>query len=216
MAIPGIYRLSNEYGYIFTFPYFRKKYTMRKLMIGFICLMTLMMANAQQVKFKDIKQGTIIQLDASAQGQIYPLLLTVTSVSADELVFSYDIMGSMTGKFINSKGNFEKGVRFNWDEPIAGEERKVPDDQTLLVISRTALKELKTNKKCSFNDQTLVLKDMAAGQELTVGDTQVDIIYAESEDGSTKYWILNNDAYPVLMKLKGNPIGIDIEFKEYK
>lgn len=179
-------------------------------------MMTVLVADAQQEKIKDIKQGTIIQLDASTQGQIYPLLLTVTSISADELVFSYDIMGSMTGKFINSKANFEKGVRFNWDEPVAGEERKVPEDQTLLVVSRTALKELKTNKKCTYNNQALVLKDLPAGQELSVGGTQIDIIYAESEDGSTKYWILNNDAYPVLMKLKGNPIGIDLDFKEFK
>ncbi len=189
---------------------------MRKLMIGFVCMMTMLMANAQQAKFKDIKQGTILQLDASTQGQIYPMLLTVTSISDDELVFSYDIMGSMTGKFINSKANFEKGLRFNWDQPVSGEERKVPEDQTLLVISRTALKELKTNKKCTFNDQTLVLKDLAAGQELSVSGKQIDIIYAESEDGSTKYWILNNDAYPILMKLTGNPIGIDLDVKEYK
>ena len=189
---------------------------MRKLLLGIGCMMTLLLANAQQAKLKEIKQGTVMHLNASTQGQIYPLILTVTSLSADELVFSYDIMGSMTGKFINGKANFEKGVRFNWDEPITGEERKVPDDQTLLVFSRTALKELKTNKKCTFNDQALVLKEIPAGQELTVGGIQIDAIYAESEDGNTKYWILNNDAYPVLMKLNGNPGGIDIEVKEYK
>lgn len=189
---------------------------MRKIVLSILGTIALYAANAQMVKLKDIKQGTIIQMDASTQGQIYPLVLTVTSISSDELVFSYDIMGSMTGKFINGKGNFEKGVRFNWDEPITGEERRVPDEQTLLVFSRTALKDLKTNKKCTFNDQALVVKDLQAGQELSIGGSQIDVVYAESEDGSTKYWILNNDAYPVLMKLTGNPGGIDIEVKEYK
>jgi hypothetical protein len=189
---------------------------MRKILLGILGTITLFAANAQTAKLKEIKQGTILQLDASTQGQIYPLVLTVTSISSDELVFSYDIMGSMTGKFINGKGNFEKGVRFNWDEPITGEERRVPDDQTILVFSRTVLKDLKTNKKCTFNDQALVLKDQQAGKELAIGGTLIDIVYAESEDGNTKYWILNNDAYPVLMKLTGNPGGIDIEVKEYK
>jgi hypothetical protein len=189
---------------------------MRKISLGILGIMSLFAANAQMAKLNDIKQGTIFRMEAFTQGQIYPLMLTVSSLSADELVFSYDIMGSMTGKFINGKGNFEKGVRFNWDEPITGEERKVPDEQTLLVFSRTALKDLKTNKKCTFNDQALVLKDLQAGQELIISGSQIDVVYAESEDGSTKYWILNNDAYPVLMKLTGNLGGIDIEVKEYK
>ena len=172
--------------------------------------------SAQVVKQKEIKQGTILRSDIYTQGQFYPLLLTVSSISSDTLIFSYDFMGSMTGKFINGKGNFEKGLRFNWDEPVAGEERKVPDEQTLLVLSRTALKDLKSNKKCSFNDQTLILKDQPSGQELSIGGNPIDVIYAESEDGNTKFWILNNDAYPVLMKLTGNPGGIDIEVKEYR
>ncbi len=189
---------------------------MKKVLLGFLSILSVATAGAQAQKLKEIKQGTVLQLDASTQGQTYPLVLTVTSISNDELVFSYDFMGSATGKFINGKGNLEKGVRFNWDQPVPGEERKVPDDQTLLMFSRTALKDLKSNKKCSFNEQTLILKDIPAGQELSIGGTQIDVVYAESEDGSTKFWILNNDAYPVLMKLTGNPGGIDIEVKEFK
>lgn len=184
-------------------------------MIAFFCF-SVLFAGAQTAKIKDIKVGTVIKLDVNTQGQTYPLTLTTSSVTADELVFSFDLMGSMSGKFINGKGNFEKGIRFNWDQPFASEERTVPDDQTLLVISRTVLKELKTNKKSAFNDQTLLLKDLPTGQELSIGGTQIDVVYAESEDGGTKYWILNNDAYPVILKLSGNPAGIDVELKDFK
>jgi len=189
---------------------------MKKISLVILFTFTIAAAFAQAEKLKDIKQGTVLQLDAYTQGQSYPILLTVTSIRGDELIFTYDFMGSMAGKFINSKANFEKGVRFNWDQPIADEERKVPEDQTLLVVSRTALNDLKTKKQCVYNDQTLVLKEITSGQEISVGGIQIDVVYAESADGNTKYWILNNDLYPVLMKLTGNPAGIDIEVKMFK
>jgi len=189
---------------------------MQKIFLGLICLLSMITAVAQDVKQKEIKLGTIVRLDINTQGQTYPLTVTVSSISTDQLIFSYEFIEGITGKFINGKGNMEKGLRFNWDQPVAGEERKVPDEQTLLMMSRTAFKDLKTNKKCSFNDQAIILKDLPAGQELTVGSAQIDVIYAESEDGNTKYWILNNDAYPLLMKLTGNPGGIDIDVKEFK
>jgi hypothetical protein len=195
---------------------FTKTGYMKNVFLVFLCSFAIATASAQAVKLKEIKQGTVLHLDAYTQGQTYPLLLTVTSISNEELIFTYDFMGSMSGKFINSKANFEKGVKFNWDQPIADEERKVPDDQTLLVLSRTALKDLKSKKQCAFNEQTLVLKDLPAGQELSLGGLQLDAVYAESADGGTKYWILNNDLYPVLLKLTGNPGGIDIEIKEFK
>jgi len=59
------------------------------------------------------------------------------------------------------------------------------------------------------------LSDFVVGI-VVVGSAQIDVIYAESEDGNTKYWILNNDAYPLLMKLNGNPGGIDIDVTSFK
>jgi len=62
----------------------------------------------------------------------------------------------------------------------------------------------------------LLRKEIPAGQELSSGGTQIDVIYAESENGSTKYWVLNNDAYPLLLKLSGNPGGIDVVMTGFK
>ena len=61
-----------------------------------------------------------------------------------------------------------------------------------------------------------MLKDLPAGAELTINNIQIDIVYAESADGATKYWILNNDLFPVVMKLEGNPGGIDLLVKDFK
>ena len=189
---------------------------MKKIFLAAFYLVIVLTLNAQSAKISEVKQGTTVQVEFYAQGQIYPMELKVATLSADELVFSYDFMGSVMGKFFNNKANLDKGQRFNWDEPVNGEERKVSDDQTLMVISRTAFKELKENKKSNYNNQVLLRKEIPAGQELSSGGTQIDVIYAESENGSTKYWILNNDAYPLLLKLSGNPGGIDVVMTGFK
>ena len=176
------------------------------------------MGHAQQtVKIKpELKVGTVIEYEVDAQGQTLPLLLKIASIGEDGLVYDYDIQNGMVGKFINSKINLEKGNSLNWDQPVPGEERRLADNQTIAMLSRTFLKDLKQNKKASYDGMDLVLKDVPKGSEILSGGKEVDALYAESADGGTGYWILNNDAYPLLLKLSGNPGGINLLCKDIK
>ena len=176
------------------------------------------MGHAQQtVKIKpELKVGTVIEYEVDAQGQTLPLLLKIASIGEDGLVYDYDIQNGMVGKFINSKINLEKGNSLNWDQPVPGEERRLADNQTIAMLSRTFLKDLKQNKKGSYDGMDLVLKDVPKGSEILSGGKEVDALYAESADGGTGYWILNNDAYPLLLKLSGNPGGINLLCKDIK
>jgi hypothetical protein len=54
------------------------------------------------------------------------------------------------------------------------------------------------------------------GSEIIAGGKEIDAVYAESADGATGYWILNNDSFPLLLKLTGNPGGINLAFKDIK
>ncbi len=176
------------------------------------------MTHAQQaVKIKpELKVGTMLEYEVDAQGQTLPLIFKIASISEDGIVYDYDMLNGMTGKFINSKLNLEKGNSLNWDQPVPGEERKLADNQTIAILSRTFLKELKQNKKSSYDGMELVLKDIPKGTEILVGGKEIDAVYAESADGGTGYWILNDDAFPLLLKLTGNPGGINLICKDIK
>ncbi len=176
------------------------------------------MGHAQQaIKIKpELKVGTVLEYEVDAQGQTLPLLLKIASISEDGIVYDYDLQNGMVGKFVNSKLNLEKGVSLNWDQPVPGEERKLADNQTIAVLSRTFLKELKQNKKSFYDGIELLLKDVPKGSEIVAGGKEIDAVYAESTDGGTGYWILNNDAFPLLLKLTGNPGGINLAFKDIK
>jgi hypothetical protein len=175
-------------------------------------------SHAQQaVKIKpELKTGTIIEFELDAQGQTLPLFLKISAIGEDGLVFEYDMQNGMAGKFVNSKLNLEKGTTTNWDQPVPGEERKLADNQTIAMLSRTFLKELLQNKKSTYDGMELMLKDLPKGSEFISGGKELDVVYAETADGNTRYWILNNADFPILMKLDGNPLGINLTCKDIK
>ncbi len=191
---------------------------MIKQMFFVACLTLAGSLQAQQaIKMApELKAGTVLEYDVNAQGQSFPLILKIASIGDEGIVFDYDIAGNMTGKFINSNANLEKGVSLNWDQPVPGEERKLPDDQTIAIMSRAFLAELKKNKTAKYDGIDLSLKEIKKGEEITSGGKEVDVLYAESGDRVTKYWILNNDRFPVLLKVDGLPSGISLSLKEIR
>ncbi len=176
------------------------------------------MGHAQQaIKIKpELKVGTVLEYELDAQGQTLPLFLKISAIGVDGIVFDYDLQNGMTGKFLNTKINLEKGNSLNWDQPIPGEERKLADNQTIAMLSRTFLKELLQNKKAIYDGIELWLKDIPKGSEIVSGGNELDAIYATTADGNVQYWVLNNDDFPILLKISGNPGGINLVCKDIK
>jgi hypothetical protein len=179
----------------------------------FLLLGSLATAQTDHNVNPELKTGVVLEYSLSAQGQTIPLVMKISQIGPDGIVLDYDVMGN-TGKFINSAINLEKGTSLNWDEVSPGEERKLPDDQTLGMVSRSFLKELKSKKKATYDNQLLELKDVPAGDPLTAGGKPLQIVYAESDGGSTRYWILDNEDFPLLLRIEGNMNGINITLKD--
>ena len=49
----------------------------------------------------------------------------------------------------------------------------------------------------------------AADNGFKIGEKPVDVIYLESGDKSSKLWVLNNPALPLMVKIVGNTGGPD-------
>jgi hypothetical protein len=164
----------------------------------------------------ELKQGTTMEYELNAQGQTFPMFFTISSIGAEGITFDYNFAGSVQGKFINSKTNLEKGISLNWEQPQPGEERKLPDEQTIVMVSSSFLADLKKNRKSTYDGAELTLKDIPKGSELMIGTQELDAVYSESADGSIKYWILNNNQFPVILRLDGHPSGISMVCKDVK
>ncbi|WP_336517644.1 hypothetical protein [Pollutibacter soli] len=186
-------------------------------LLTFLFLSVTLGTNAQTKPSKlSVKPGLQLDYEVISQGQAMPLTTKVATVSDAEIILDYDFMGTTTGKFVNTKNNLEKGSSFNWDQPEAGEERRLGEDQTILMASRKFLKDLKSLKKGTYDGMDFTWKAVPKGEEIVVDGKTIDAVYAENSSGSTRMWILNDDSYPVLLKITGTAAGIDLMVKSIK
>jgi hypothetical protein len=80
----------------------------------------------------------------------------------------------------------------------------------VVLFSRAQWDMLQKEKKINFDQQTFTVKTAAEQQQLKISGKPVDAWYLESANGSTKLWILNNAASPLMLKIEGNTLGADL------
>ncbi len=189
------------------------------LIFAFTALLTFAQpkAGSKTANFKPgLKSGLVLEYEILSQGQEIPLSMTISTVSDAEIIFDFDFMGGTTGKFVNTKANLEKGSFFNWDQPVAGEERRIAEDQTLAMVSRPFLKDLLTKKKAKYDGMDFIFKPVPKGEEIIIDGKTVDAVFAETESGATRLWVLNDQKYPLILKITGTSAGIDMTIKNIK
>ncbi len=182
-----------------------------------ILFSTLLQAQQQINKVKpQLKAGMVLDYEVFTDGQAIPLVLKIFSVGEEGIVFDYEWQNSSIGKFINSKNNLENGILLNWDAPVPGEERILEDNQTIAILSRPFLKELKRESLARYDGFDLYLTEAPKGSEIVVDGKLIQTLYAQTRNGATRYWILDNDEFPLLLKIEGNVIGVDLALKNLR
>ena len=114
------------------------------------------------------------------------------------------------GAWIMNQKSLQSGTGSLGDNPQPGVDQVVPDDKTQLVLSKDQWAAITRDKKLKHNNVEFSVADPAAGSEFKVGDKSVDVIYLESADKSSKLWVLNNPAFPLIAKVVGNTGGPDL------
>ena len=157
-----------------------------------------------------IKQGSRFAYIVHTAGQDVNFSSSIDSVSAGYLKLGWDIEGLGTGGWIMKKNSLEKATNGYWDQPLAGSDVELSDDQTVLVLSRAQWDGIQKEKKFVFEQKTFSLKTPSEQQVLKLKGRPIDAIMAEAENGF-RVWLLNNASFPVLLKIENNPKGVDLE-----
>ena len=165
---------------------------------------------AQEKVLPEIKKGVTLSYQVSVNGQVLPIQMKVDSVSADYTRFGWSMQDGAAGNVINTKSSLDNAVHGYWGELHAGEDQTMPADQSILILSKGLWSAIQKDKKFRFDDQDYVVKEQPADGIFTLKDKPVNVVYAESSNGATKVWFLNNASIPLLLKIKGNPMGIDV------
>ena len=186
---------------------------MKKLLLAFTLIAGLN-AVAQDKYLPEVKQGSRLSYIALSQGQETPILISVDSLAPAFIKLGWSIEGLGSGGWIMKEASLQRSKRGWWNEPASGTDLEIPDDQAVLLISKSQWENIQKNKKAEYEMEEFQVKEAAEADQLKLNGKVVDAILLGSADGNTRLWILNNPSFPVLLKTEGNKVGIDIELRE--
>jgi hypothetical protein len=182
---------------------------MKHLFLAFCLFGTL--AIAAQEKFSPaIKQGSKLNYTATNQGQDTPVFITVDSLSPEFVKLGWNIEGLGNGGWVMKKKSLENATRGWWGEPVPGNDMELSEGENVLIFSKSQWDAIQKDKKVEYDMQTYSVKEPTEQQQLKLLGKVVDVIFLEGQNGSSRIWLLNNNAFPAIIKLEGNTMGPDI------
>lgn len=159
--------------------------------------------------------GTVINYNAEAVNMGYksPLTLSVVSLN-DPMKFNWTIPALGNGSFLIPARSLESGTKMKLKVPESNEPIVYKDDETILFISKSALSDLIKDQSFTLNKIKLSVKPSA--DPYLINGKEADVIQVVSDNGKTNIWILNNPSFPLIVKMTGNPSGIDLDLASIK
>lgn len=181
---------------------------MKKILFA-LCLMSALASLAQDKTIPVVKKGSKFTYTLFTGGQTIPFTAVVDSLGSEYMKIAWNIEGMGTGGWVMKKKSLESASRGYWSQPVAGTDEEIADEHAVMIISKAQWNTLQQDKKFVYNDATFTVKEGSGG--LKAGDKTFDVVLVEGPGGNTRLWILNNPAFPALLKVEGNPHGVDME-----
>lgn len=184
---------------------------MKKLFLALLSCFAFVITRAQAPV---IGQGTVLEYSIMPDGAFLTATLQIEKMNADTILMGWQL-NARSGRRGMLKKSFETAKRGYWEPPMDGEDFMVPDDQSLLSISRTCFNDLVQKGKMEFDGLIFTKSSDAVKYDLN-GGIKVDALGATSENGYTRIWVLNNPNLPLILKIDGNPFRVDVELTGIK
>src|SRR5215470_14987734 len=100
-----------------------------------------------------IKQGSKLTYVVHTQGQDFDFFVSIDSVSTDYLKLGWEVSGLGSGGWIMKKNSLAKATNVYWDEPAAGIDTELPDDQNVITLSKLQWEAIQKEKKTILDGQ---------------------------------------------------------------
>ena len=175
-----------------------------------LLLMQSTIAFPQEKFLPEIKKGVVLNYQVSVNGQVFPVQMKIDSLGPEYSRFNWSMQEGGSGNVINTKNSLESAVKSYWGELQNGADLTMPNDQSILMISKSVWNSIQKDKNFTLDDQQYTVKEQPGNAIFKLKDKPVNVIYAESANGATRIWLLNNPSAPFMVKIEGNPMGIDI------
>lgn len=145
----------------------------------------------------------LIDFDLRTQHRKY--IIQFSEQPDSSLIYSY-VRDNQTqqGTYTITANGRKHGDRFCYLAPGNDVHNHCADNETFVILSEDALKAIKVDGKCQFNNTTLHLVDTEISS--TFGSP---LLHVKDYDEGYDLWVLDNEALPLVVKVKNNPVEID-------
>jgi len=157
-----------------------------------------------------VKQGSKLQYAVTVNGNSFYMFIRIDSLSANNCNITWSFEDGRSGIFIMKKNAPDSASLDYWNPPIGGEELLLPAIQNVLFLSRSAFSNLQKNKSTLFEDHTSCAGSSRDENVFTVKDKSINAMFLKSGYG-TRIWVLNDSTVPLILKIEGNPYGVEVE-----
>ena len=171
-----------------------------------------------QEKQNSFKVGTTIEYDVRPNGNQLKCFLTIDKLLEDTVSFAWMMPATMnrdewSGKIIVTGPSLHASEIGYWDPPVNEDEMVLPGYQNFLMIPRDRYAKLKKTGQMEFDGQTFntIMNEFGGFVEYVVGHDKIRALRANSTNGNTSIWILDDHNFPLLLRMDGNPYYLDFE-----
>jgi hypothetical protein len=181
----------------------------------FIVLLSFMVFNllTQAQGNLAIKQGNTLKYSVTVEGQTFPMYAHIDSLDTNNFAITWSFESGRSGRFVMRRSSLDSASLGYWYQPIDGQELLLPPTQNVLFLSRFIYSTLQKDKTAVFDGYEVSVKPSVADNIFKLNDKAVDALCLGSESG-TKIWILNDPVTPLILKIEGNPFGVDVELTD--
>jgi hypothetical protein len=185
-----------------------KTINMKKATLVLITFLLLTQLKAQY-ETKIIDKGTLLDYEVTPYRSFVRATLLVEHLAADSVIMRWSI-NDLGGRRTMSRKSIDNASLGYWAPPTNGEDIVIPEQQTLLCISRSSFVNLKQTGLMEFDGQVLEMINTYDPLVYEVSGKKIPAIRAESVSGTTRIWISDDAFFPVILKLEGNPFHVDL------
>jgi hypothetical protein len=157
------------------------------------------------------KQGTKMEYSiVTDQGEM-SIAVKVDSLSPAFLRLKWSSGQIGTGTWEITSKSLQSATAARWSQLEPDATVTLPENECLIIVSKAQWASIQSGKKMELDMVSYAVKKNP--EESKLNGKSVNAIYLESADGTSKLWLVDNEAFPAILKIRGNKAGPDIELK---
>ncbi|QJD96670.1 hypothetical protein HH214_12675 [Mucilaginibacter robiniae] len=182
---------------------------MRKFILKLLLLFIAFAAHAQKGQLV-IQKGSTLNYTLYLHGQQVAFELKVKHLQ-DSLVLDWKMRNTTSGTYVILHQALLKADKLNFVQPEANRVYVLPSDQTFFMISKSAFNHMLQYKNFVYDNTVYQLDTNRHLPATNLSNSEAwNTLHVIAQNETTELWILNNPDFPLICRIKGNPLGIDM------